>query len=158
MKKFVVALLLLICLSTMLFYVYQFASYRPFHCDAQLFEHLNVREGDSVEVNTHVDIIFTAQHHGSVKFSGSVKNQGHSYVLRRTTFFTVSPSELDNVEKMVFTRTESHPVDNTPEELWQHRVLPQTPGIEFYSKIRALNRDAIILKGFSNPLIICIRR
>jgi hypothetical protein len=158
MKKIMIALLLMISLCATLFYVYQMASRKPFHCDAQMFAHLNAREGDGVEVNTHVDIIFTSQHEGIMKFSGSVKNQGHSYVLRRTVFFTITPSELKEVNKVTFTRTESHPVDNTPADLWQNRVLPQTPGIEFYSKIRALEKDAIIIKGFSNPLIVCIRR
>lgn len=158
MKKIVVALLLIISLCTLLFYVYQYASHKPFHCDAQLFAHLKVSEGDPVEVNTHVDVIFTSQHDGVMKFSGSIKNNGNSYVLRRTVFFTIAPSELENVNKVVFTRTESHPVDNTPADLWQNRVLPQTPGIEFYSKIRAVNKNAIIIKGFSNPLIVCIRR
>lgn len=158
MKKLVVALLLIISLCTILFYVYQFASHKPFHCDAQIFAHLKVREGDGVDVNTHVDVLFTSQHDGNMKFSGSIKNQGHNYVLRRTVFFTISPSELENVNKIVFTRTESHPVDNTPADLWQNRVLPQTPGIEFYSQVRTLEKDAIIMKGFSNPLFICIRR
>ncbi|WP_411751861.1 hypothetical protein [Serratia sp. (in: enterobacteria)] len=158
MKKFAVALLLIISLCAILFYVYQYASRKPFHCDAQMFAHLKVRDGDGVEVNTHVDVIFISQHEGSIKFSGSIKNQGHSYILRRTVFFTIAPSELENVNKLVFTHTESHPVDNTPTDLWENRVLPQTPGIEFHSKIMALDKNAIILKGFSNPLLICIRR
>ena len=158
MKKSVIALLLIISLCTTLFYVYQYASHKPFHCDAQMFAHLNAREGDGVEVNTHVDIIFTSEHDGTMKFSGSIKNQGQSYVLRRTVFFSIAPSELEGVNKVTFTRTESHPVDNTPADLWQNRVLPQTPGIGFYSKIRALDKDAIIIKGFSNPLIVCIPR
>jgi hypothetical protein len=158
MKKLVVALLLIISLFVILFYVYQYASRKPFHCDAQLFAHLKVKDDDRVDINTHIDVIFISQHEGSIKFSGSVKNQGHSYILRRTVFFTIAPSELEKVNKIAFTRTETHPVDNTPADLWQNRVLPQTPGIEFYSKIRALENDAIIIKGFSNPLIICVRR
>lgn len=158
MKKIVVALLLSIGLCAILFYVYQFASRRPFHCDAQMFAHLKLYEGDAVEVNSHVDIILISPRDGIMKFSGSVKNNGNSYVLKRTAYFTITPSELENVNKVVFTRTEAHPVDNTPADLWQNRVLPQTPGIEFYSKIRALDKNAIILKGFSNPLIVCIVR
>ncbi|HGM5490726.1 TPA: hypothetical protein ACKP1B_002364 [Serratia fonticola] len=158
MKKLAVALLLIISLCVVLFYVYHYASRKPFHCDAQMFAHLNVRDNDTIEVNTHVDVILISQHDGIIKFSGSVRDNGNSYVLRRTVYFTITPSELENVNKIVFTRTESHPIDNTPADLWQNRVLPQTPGIEFYSKIRALDRNAIILKGFSNPLIVCIRR
>ncbi|MGL5388540.1 MAG: hypothetical protein ACRC2A_06115 [Enterobacterales bacterium] len=158
MKKIILALLLIISLCAILFYVYQYASRKPFHCDAQMFAHLKVSDNNSVEVNTHVDVILISPHDGIMKFSGSVKNNGASYVLRRTVYFTITPSELENVNKVVFTRTESHPVDNTPTDLWQNRVLPQTPGIGFYSKIRALDKDAIIIKGFSNPLLVCIRR
>ncbi|MFT2794314.1 MULTISPECIES: hypothetical protein [Serratia] len=158
MKKIVVALLLIISLCSTLFYIYQVQSRKPFHCDAQLFAHLKINEADAVEVNTHVDVIFRSAYDGILKFSGSIKNKGHDYILRRTVYFTVAPSELENVNEIVFTRTESHPTDNTPADLWQNRVLPQTPGIGFYSKIRDLDRDAIIIKGFTNPLIVCIRR
>lgn len=158
MKKLVIALLLLISLCALLFYVYQYATHRPFHCDAQLFAHLKVSDNEKIEVNTHVDIILVSQHDGIMKYSGSINDKGKSYVLRRTVFFTITPSELDNMNKIVFTRTESHPVDTTPADLWQNRVLPQTPGITYYSRFRALDKDAIIIKGFSNPLIVCIRR
>jgi hypothetical protein len=158
MKKIVVALLLIVSLGSLLFYWYQSQSLKPFHCDAQVFAHLKIDETEAVEVNSYVDVIFKSAHDGVLKFSGSIKNKGHDYILRRTVYFTVAPSELKNVNKIVFTRTESHPTDNTPADLWQNRVLPQTPGIEFYSKIRWLERDAIIIKGFTNPLIVCIRR
>ncbi|MGF6190378.1 hypothetical protein [Serratia sp. 2723] len=158
MKKIVVTLLLIISLSSILFYLYQWQSLKPFHCNAQVFAHLKIDEADAVEVNTHVDIIFRSPHDGIMKFSGSIKNKGNSYNLRRTVYFTVTPSELENVNEIVFTRTESHPLDNTPENLWHNRVLPQTPGIGFYSKIKELNNNAIIIKGFTNPLVVCIRQ
>lgn len=158
MKKIVAILLSIISLGAILFYVYQFLTYRPFHCDAQMFAHLSTKDDDKIEVNTHIDIIYSSERNGIMKFSGSVKDQTKSYILRRTAHFTISQSELENVNKVVFTRTESHPLDNLPDDLWVNRVLPQTPGIEFYSKIRALERNAIIIKGFSNPLIVCIRR
>lgn len=157
MKKIVVALLLIISLCATLFYIYQVQSRKPFHCNAQLFAQLKLYETDKVEVNTHVDVIFRSTHDGIMKFSGSIKNKGNNYILRRTVYFTINPSELENVNEVVFTRTESHPVDNTPEDLWQNRVLPQTPGIGFYSKIKGLEKNAIIIKGFTNPLIVCIR-
>lgn len=158
MKKIIIALLLLISLCATLFYVYQYTSRKPFHCDAQMFARLSTKDDEKIEVNTHIDIIYSSEHNGVMKFSGSVKDRVKSYILRRTVHFTIAPSELENVNKVVFTRTESHPLDNLPDDLWLNRVLPQTPGIEFYSKIRALEGDAIIFKGFSNPLIICIRR
>ncbi|WMT14098.1 hypothetical protein [Serratia fonticola] len=158
MKKIVVALLLIISLCSTIFYLYQWQSRKPFHCDAQLFAHLKINEADAVEVNTHVDVIFRSPHDGIMKFSGSIKNKGNDYILRRTVYFTITPSELENVNEIVFIRTESHPTDNTPTDLWQNRVLPQTPGIGYYSKIRNLEKNAIIIKGFTNPLLVCIRR
>lgn len=126
MKKIVVALLLIISLCSTIFYLYQWQSRKPFHCDAQLFAHLKINEADAVEVNTHVDVIFRSPHDGIMKFSGSIKNKGNDYILRRTVYFTITPSELENVNEIVFIRTESHPTDNTPTDLWQNRVLPQT--------------------------------
>lgn len=158
MKKIVIALLLISTLGAIAFYAYQLLSHKPFHCDAQMFARLSTKDDEKIEVNTHIDIIYSSAHNGIMKFSGSVKDHEKSYVLRRTAYFTIAQSELENVNKVVFTRTESHPVDNLPDDLWLNRVLPQTPGIEFYSKIRALEGDAIIFKGFSNPLLICIRR
>lgn len=160
MKKFAVALLLIISLGALLFYTYQLLIYKPFHCDAQIFSHLGVKgdNDDEVEVNTHIDVIYSSKHSGIMKFLGSVKHQGNHYIMRRSIHFTLEPSELDNINKAVFTRTERHAMDTLPEDLWQNRVLPQTPGIEFYSKVRALKNNAIIFKGFSNPLIICVRR
>ncbi|VTR54275.1 Uncharacterised protein [Serratia fonticola] len=91
MKKIVVALLLIIILCATLFYIYQVQSRKPFHCNAQLFAQLKLYETDKVEVNTHVDVIFRSTHDGIMKFSGSIKNKGNNYILRRTVYFYHQP-------------------------------------------------------------------
>jgi len=160
MKKIAVAILLIMSLGGMLFYIYQLLVYKPYHCDAQIFSNLGVKgdDDDRVEVNTHIDIVYSSSHNGIMKFVGSVKHKGNSYILKRTILFTFAPSELENINKVTFTGTMIHPTDNLPENLWLSRVLPQTPGIEFYSETRTINNNAIIYRGFSNPLVICVRR
>ncbi|TQI82270.1 FidL-like putative membrane protein [Serratia fonticola] len=157
MKKLAIISLFLISLGSILFYIYQSPQRKPFHCDAEMIAHISDPGVERVDLNAHIDIMYTSENYGFIKFSGSVKHGENHYSLSRNTYFTITPSDLENVNKIAFTHEDIHPRDNTPEDLWKNRILPQIPGIEFYSKVRVVNKNAIIIKGFSNPLLVCIR-
>lgn len=156
--KFVIIPSFIIVLCLIFFFTSQKNNRRPFHCDAQSIIHI-IKDGENeTYINSYIDIIFSSEDQGVMMFSGTAKSKDKDYIISRKIFFTITKTELERVNKTVYTHEKIDAKDNTPAELWYDRVLPEIPGIELYSEVKKLHKNAILIKAFSVPLIVCVRQ
>ncbi|MGL6011457.1 MAG: FidL-like protein, partial [Shewanella oncorhynchi] len=94
---------------------------------------------------------------GLVSMTGTIKQNDKDYLVSRTLFFTIKKSGLKNNYKVEISREEIDKRDELPEDLWLKYVFPKSTGVEFYSEVRELNKNAILLQSLSNPLLVCVR-
>jgi|SRR5471030_957403 len=154
MKKIIISLLCIAILCSYLFYRYH--SKHSFRCDAQLISHIE-QSNSKIEVNLHANIIFMLHDEGSLLLIGSVTKDGKKYLVNRTLFFTIRPSELRGINKTVITREEINKSNEIPEEVWLKYISPEVSGVEFYSEMNEVNKNGMLLEMLSNPLFVCAR-
>ncbi|WP_404413091.1 FidL-like protein [Serratia aquatilis] len=72
-------------------------------------------------------------------------------------FFTAKISELNNMYITRITQEDIDKRDNLPKELWLQYMFPKSSGGEFYSEIKEMNKNAVLIQSLSNPFYICVR-
>ncbi|ATM76791.1 FidL-like protein [Serratia fonticola] len=154
MKKIIISLLFIVALCGS-FYHKNYSS-KPFRCDAHLIA-LVEQDSNHVELNLHDNLILTLPTEGLVSMTGTIKQNDKDYLVSRTLFFTIKKSGLKNNYKVEISREEIDKRDELPEDLWLKYVFPKSTGVEFYSEVRELNKNAILLQSLSNPLLVCVR-
>lgn len=135
---------------------YHYKSEEVFRCDGQLLSHIEL-DNSKIETNLHGTIVFTLNNNMIFEVSGSFNQDNQQYIVNRKMFFTIKPSLLDGMNKTIITHEVTNPLDQVPVELWRRYILPATLGEEFYTEIVKLNKNAVLLQGFSNPLLVCVR-
>lgn len=135
---------------------YHYKNETAFRCDTQLLSHIEL-DNTKIETNLHTTIVFTSYNNVLFEVSGSFKKDQQQYRVSRKIFFTIKPSLLNGMKKTILTHKVVNQLDQVPDELWQRYFLPASPGVEFYTEIVKLNKNAVLLQGFSNPLLVCVR-
>ncbi len=138
------------------YFFYKNYSSKPFRCDAHLIS-LIEQDVNHVEVNLYESIIFTLPIEGMVSMTGTVKQNDKNYLVSRTLFFTIKKSGLKNNYKVEISREDVDKRDELPEDLWLKYIFPKSIGVEYYSEVRELNKNAILLQSLSNPQLVCVR-
>lgn len=156
MKKFVGAVLFTAILLLCLWYYTQHGR-KPFRCDTQQISVL-VKAQTDIVLNANSTVIFSSAQNGIVYLIGSVKENDTRYLLDRKIFFTLTPSELEGASNTQLTHEEVHPADSTPDRIWQNFLLPEVQRVNFYTQIIPLFHNALLIKGVSNPFLVCIRQ
>ncbi|CAI1113452.1 TPA: hypothetical protein ACSTLY_002578 [Serratia fonticola] len=157
MKKIIFALLAIILICSYLFYRHHFTvpSKQPFRCDAQLISHIE-RHNKNIDINLFSSIIFTIRGEGLLEMTGTYTQDNQQYLVNRKVFFTHKHSELNGMKKTTISREVVTPSDNVPEESWQQYILPDLPGVEFYTELKEMNKNAVFFQGLSNPFFVCV--
>lgn len=153
MKKKAFFLLTVILICGYLYYHYKKET--PFRCDTQVFSHIEL-DDNKIEANLHVTIAFTLDNNILLEATGSFKQDNQQYRVSRKIFFTTKPSLLNGMKKTIITHEVINQLDQVPEKQWRRYFLPE-PGEEFYTERVKLNKNAVLLQGFSNPLLVCVR-
>lgn len=130
---------------------------KAFYCDSQYIVDSNF-ENHKTRANISSTIIFPKKDNGVIFSSGNIEHDGVKYSVNRDNYYKVSQSELNDVSKVTILDGTVKPGDNVPNEIWQNIILPETPGITYYSKIRRVNDSLILIKTLTKPILICIRR
>lgn len=154
MKKIMFFVLTLIFACGYLYYHYK--NETVFRCETQLLSHIEL-DNKKTEANLHATIIFTLYNNIFFEVTGSFKQDNQKYMVNRKIIFTIKPSLLNGMNKTIITHEVVNPLDQVPEKQWQRYILPATLGEEFYTEIVKLNKNAVLLQGFSNPLLVCVR-
>lgn len=155
MKKIMFFVLTIIFICGYLYYYYK--NEPVFRCETQLLSHIEL-DNKKIETNLHATIIFTLYNNIFFEVTGSFKQNNQQYMVNRKIIFTIKPSLLSGMNKTIITHEAINPLDQVPKELWQRYILPAAPGDEFYTEIVKLNNNAVLLQGFSNPLLVCVRQ
>ncbi|MBL5824963.1 hypothetical protein [Serratia fonticola] len=153
MKIKITLMILLITLVLCSLFYYQHQKKLPFRCDTQFISHIE-HNGSKLDLNLNANIIFTLRNEGILSFTGSVKQDGHEYLVVRRLFFTTTPSELDGIDRTKITREEISPNNQLPEEVWKRYVIQ---GTLFYTQMTPVNSNGVLLQDLSNPFFICAR-
>lgn len=154
MKKIIVSSLCIIALCSYIFYRHH--DKIPFRCDAQLISHIE-QSNSKLELNMHANIVFMLNNEGTLSLAGSVKHDGKEYLVSRTVLFTTHSSGLSNMNKTIITHENVNKSDEVPQEVWLKYILPAAPGAEFYSEMKEMNKNGMLLQMLSNPLFVCVR-
>jgi hypothetical protein len=129
---------------------------KSFRCDAHLIS-LIEQDVNHVDLNLYESIIFTLPIEGMVSMTGTVKQNDKDYIVSRTLFFTLKKSGLKNNYKVEIIREDVDKRDDLPEGLWLRYIFTKSKGVEYYSEVRDLNKNAILLQSLSNPQLVCVR-
>lgn len=157
MKKIIAAVLLLAFLLIGLWYYSLHQGRKPFRCDAQQI-YVQVKSQKNIVLNANSTVIFSSLKTGIVYITGSIKEDDTRYRLVRKIFFTITPSEIKGTNNTQLTHEEVHPSDNTPDKIWRNILLPEIQHVDFYTEIMPLRHNALLIRGFSNPFMVCIRQ
>lgn len=158
MKKIIGATLLLTALLICLWYLnVHHQSRKPFRCDTQQLS-LQVKAKSNIVVKASATIIFSSTKSGMIYITGSLKENDTRYLLDRNTAFTITPSELKGGNNVQFTHEQVHPADNTPDYIWRKYVMPEIELVDIYMEIVPLFHNALLIRGFSNPFLVCIKQ
>jgi hypothetical protein len=157
MKKIFFALLAIVFICGYIYYHlhYSVPSKQPFRCDAQLISNIE-RNDKNIDINLFASIIFTIRGEGLLEVTGTYTQDNQQYLVNRRIIFTHKHSELNGMKKTTITREVVTPGDNVPEELWQKYILPERLGVEFYTELKEVNKNAVFFQGLSNPLFVCV--
>jgi hypothetical protein len=157
MNKVIAAVLLLAFLLIGLWYYSLHQDRKPFRCDAQQI-FLQVKGQKNIVLNANATVIFSSSKTGIVNINGSIKEDDTRYLLTRKIFFTITPSEIKGANNTQFTHEAVHPGDNTPDQIWRNFLLPEIERVDFYTEIMPLRHNALLIRGFTNPLMVCTRQ
>lgn len=138
-----------------IFLYFQYIRWDPFRCNTHIKTHINVKDSQKLELNLDIDLI--AVHEGSSELLvvGSLKGLNEDYVIARRIFISIKQSDFNGFSNTIITQEKRRPMDNVPDDVWQKYILPETPGVEFYTQKKQLNKNAFLIKGLSNPYFVC---
>lgn len=157
MKKVIGAVLLVAFLLICLWYYSLLQGRKPFRCDAQQIS-VQVKGQKNIFLNANATVIFSSSKTGIFYITGSIKEDDTRYLLDRKVFFTIMPSEIKGANNTQLTHEEVHPGDNTPDQIWRNFLLPETQHVDFYTELKPLHHNALLIRGFTNPLMVCTRQ
>ncbi|MFH3012251.1 hypothetical protein ABK860_00300 [Serratia marcescens] len=127
----------------------------PFRCNTHVTTHFTSKDGKKLVLNLELNIIAVHERSSEVVAVGSLTGLDKDYVISRRIFISMQKSDFINLSKTIVSREQHHPIDNLPDEMWQQYVLPEAPGIEFYTEAKKINNNLYIIKGLTNPYFIC---
>ncbi|MGQ8775832.1 hypothetical protein ACUTQ5_15750 [Serratia sp. NA_112.1] len=158
MKKIIgAALLLTIILVCLWYFNVHYQSRKSFRCDTQQVS-LQVKAKSNIVLKVSVTIIFSSSKSGIFYIIGSIKENNTRYLLDRNTSFTIMPSEIKGGNNVQFTHVQVHPADSTPDYLWKKYVMPEVELVDIYTELVPLFHNALLIRGFSNPFLVCIKQ
>ncbi|MGL5388373.1 MAG: hypothetical protein ACRC2A_05275 [Enterobacterales bacterium] len=157
MKKIIGAVLFLVILLPSLWYYSQQQSRKPFRCDTQQIS-VQVKAQNNIVLNANSTIIFSSAKTGVAYITGSITENNTRYLLDRNISFSITPSEIKGNNNTQFTHENVHPADNTPDSVWHNFLMPEVENIDFYTEIKPLRGNALLIRGFTNPFLVCIRQ
>ncbi|EPT0360599.1 hypothetical protein ACVNT8_004278 [Enterobacter cloacae] len=158
MKKVIGAALLLTVLLMCLWYFNVYHQGRkPFRCDTQQVS-LHVKAKSNIVLKASATVIFSTSKSGMFYFTGSIQENDTRYLLDRNIAFSITPSEIKGGNNVKFTHEQVHPADSTPNDIWRKYVMPEIELIDVYTEIVPLFHNAVLIRGFSNPFLVCIKQ
>ncbi|MGF6190579.1 hypothetical protein [Serratia sp. 2723] len=158
MKKNISATLLLTVLLMCLWYFnVHHKGRKPFRCDTQQVS-LQVKAKSNIVLKASATIIFSSSQSGMFYISGSIKENDTRYLLDRNISFSTTPSEIKSGNNVQFTHEQVHPADNTPDYIWRKYVMPEVELVDIYTEVVPLLHNALLIRGFSNPFLVCIKQ
>ncbi|CAM3829457.1 hypothetical protein [Serratia silvae] len=158
MKKIIGAALLFIVLLMCLWYFnVHHQGRKPFRCDTQQLS-LQVKAKSNIVLKASSTIIFSSSKSGMFYITGSIKENDTRYLLDRNITFSITPSEIKGGNNVQFTHEQVHPADNTPGNVWRNYVMPEIELVDVYTEVVPLFHNALLIRGFSNPFLVCIKQ
>lgn len=158
MKKIIgAALLLTVLLMCLWYFNVHHQDRKPFRCDTQQVS-LQVKAKSNIILKASATIIFSSSKSGMLYISGSIKENDTRYLLDRNTAFSITPSEIKGGNNVQFTHEQVHPADTTPDYIWRKYVMPEIELVDIYTEVVPLFHNAVLIRGFSNPFLVCIKQ
>ncbi|WP_422526609.1 hypothetical protein [Serratia fonticola] len=130
---------------------------KPFRCDTQQIS-LQVKRNSNIVLIANATVIFSSSKTSIVYITGSIKDNDKRYQLARKIFVTITPSELKGVNNTQITHEEVHPIDNTPDIIWRDFLMPEVEKVDFYTEIIPLFHNAVLIRGLTNPFLVCVKQ
>ncbi|HEJ7032703.1 TPA: hypothetical protein SMF49_004191 [Serratia marcescens] len=148
--------LILAILSDVFLYFYS-SRWEPFRCNTHIKSHINIKDGQKLELNLDINAIAVHEGSSELLLVGSLKGLNQDYVISRRVFLSIKQSDFNAFTNTMISREKRHPIDNVPDDVWQKYVLPETPGVAFYTQTKQLDKNAFLIKGLTNPFFVCTR-
>lgn len=158
MKKIIIIILLsLMALITAVYLYNNYQSRKPFRCDNQIKTLITMQDRENLALILHITVVFTSPEKGDLVATGSLTGGKKDYIVSRKVTFETKHSALSGINKTTINSEVRHEIDNIPDEIWQKYIMPEKIGVEFYLETKRLNKNAVLIKGLSNPYFVCTR-
>jgi hypothetical protein len=158
MKKIIgAALLLTVLLICLGYYTTHHQSKKPFRCDTQQLS-VQVKAKNNIVLRASSTILFSSSKSGMFYITGSIKENDTRYLLDRNISFSVTPSGIKRGNNVQFTHEQVHPADNTPDNIWRNYLMPEIELVDVYTEVAPLFHNALLIRGLSNPFLVCIKQ
>lgn len=156
-KNLIIVLLSLMILISAVYFYNSYKSWEPFRCDTQIKTLITLQDQENLALNLHITIVFTSPEKGDLVAAGSLTGAKKDYIVARKISFETKHSALSGINKTTINSEVHHEIDNVPDELWEQYIMPEKTGVEFYLESKRLNKNAVLIKGLSNPYFVCTR-
>jgi hypothetical protein len=147
--------LILIIITLIVFFSEQNSQSEYLRCNTHVNSIVTLKDSKKIDINVTINAVINSNNDGQFKLVGSIKTDNDNYTLSRRLFITLKKSDFKKLTKAVIVREEQYPIDDTPDELWEKLILPETVGSEFYLEIKYLDENTILVKELSHPYFIC---
>jgi len=150
---------LLILINTLLFLLFfSFNMYadEPFKCSSH-FKSFTERDNDYMLFDGRLTLFLKSDREGFFSMAGKIKTRDKSYLLSRVSYFTFAPQEINQVKQAKIVNVIKHPIDTTPEKIWQTDLMPERPGVNFHIEIWPLKDNLLLVKSLNTGFLICAK-
>jgi|SRR5476649_2683517 len=152
-KLIIIATLALLSLS--LFYVnYYYRSFSGFQC-AGLMVHRGTTPSGSFAYRVQAKMLFTSRREGFYVLNGTFDQDGQTYNLHRTRFFSYRQKNNQGLYEITILRENISVLDNLPPSVNTPVLLPV--GDSILSSFRSLDSGSILVSLFYSPFFVCAK-
>lgn len=138
----------------LLFFSFNTLAEEPFKCTSH-YKIMIENDRGPVQFDGRITLFLKNEKEGIFSLTGKVKTSKKSYLLFRTSHFSLVPQEINPIKQANITKVIKHPSDTTPEDIWLADILPEMPGIDFQIEIWHLRSNLILIKSLNSGYLIC---
>lgn len=131
---------------------------KPFNCTIEFKQKSGLPSDPDrlIKTDASLTVFLTGKESGLFTMIGTVETDKEVYKLNRRVNFVVAPKEIHGFTLVTVTSVKPYSMDNTPEGLWSSSVFPESQLVEFYVRIKKINKNTLLINSLSLPYLICV--
>ncbi len=154
MKKIIVIAALGLLSISLIYFSHYYRSFSGFQCSGLMVHRGTVATGP-FSYTVQAKMMFTSRHEGFYVLNGTFDQDGQTYNLHRTRFFSYRRKNNQGLYEITIIRENISALDNFPATVNTPVLLPV--GDSILSSFRSLDRGSILVSQFYSPFFVCAK-